>query len=94
MCYGLPIALSCVLLHLELQCVSLWEIHTFGCIVTNYSDNYFNGSLISIVHYGDDVDGNYDIDSHSDGRGNDNDFHSEDDDVDDNFRKAAVFCDD
>jgi len=61
--------------------------------VTNYSDNYFNGSLISIVHNGDDVDGNYDIDSHSNGNDNDNDFHSEVDDVDDNFRKAAAFYD-
>lgn len=59
--------------------------------VTNYSDNYFNRLLISIVHYGDDVDGNYDIDSDDDRSGNDNDFWSDDDD--DNFRKAAVFCD-
>lgn len=59
--------------------------------VTNYSDNYFNRLLISIVHYGDDVDGNYDIDSDDDRSGNDNDFWSDDDD--DNFRKASVFCD-
>lgn len=59
--------------------------------VTNYSDNYFNRLLISIVHYGDNVDGNYDIDSDDDRSGNDNDFWSDDDD--DNFRKAAVFCD-
>lgn len=61
--------------------------------MTNYSYNYFNRLLIPIVYYGDNVDGSYDIDSHSDGSGNDNDFCLEDD-VDDNFRKAAVFCDD
>lgn len=44
--------------------------------------------MISIVHYGGDVDGNYDIDSDDDGSSNENDFGS-DDDGDDNFTKSS-----
>lgn len=44
--------------------------------------------MISIVHYGGDVDGNYDIDSDDDGSSNENDFGS-DDDVDGNFTKSS-----
>lgn len=68
-----------VLLHLELQCV--YVIHLDVCYSEKLQWNYCSRLLISIVHYGDDVDGNYDIefDSDDDSSSNENDFGSDDD---------------
>lgn len=86
-CVAMLYPLRYVLLHLELQCVHV--IHLDVCYIEKWQWNYCSRLLISIVHYGDDVDGNYDIefDSDDDGSSNENDFGS-DDDVNDNFTKS------